>query len=105
MPDWHAILAQAVSTSSRAQVARDLGVSRTAVSLILAGKYPGQTNRMAARIMDRYGRVACPYLEREVTPAECARYGREIPTASPDALRHWRACQGCEHNPKKEEMT
>lgn len=102
MNDWRDILAQAVGASSCAQVARCLGVSRTAVSLLLSGKYPGSPERMAARIVERYGRVTCPYLDREVAPAECERYSGEMPTASPDALRHWRACQGCEHNPKKE---
>lgn len=102
MADWRTILEQAAAGSSRAQVARELGVSRTAVSLLLAGKYPGSTDRMAARVMERYGRVSCPYLEREVTPAECQHHAGEMPTASPDALRHWRVCQGCEHNPTTE---
>jgi len=104
MAEWRGLLAAAVRAASRAQVARDLGVSRTAVSLLASGKYPGSTERMAARVMEKYGAAACPYLGRTVTPEECRRNGGEMPTASPDALRLWRTCQGCEHNPHKESV-
>jgi hypothetical protein len=98
--DWLALLTQAVQDSSRSAVARELGVSRPSVSLLLAGKYPGNPNRMAARIVERFARVDCPHTGRGVGPDYCRRYCGPVPTSSPAALRQWRACQTCPHNPK-----
>lgn len=97
---WLDFLAAEAARTSIAATARRLGYSRTAVSLALAGKYPGTTDRLAATVLDVLGRVACPHLGREVTPGECAIHGGQIPTSSPAALRLWRACQTCPHNDK-----
>ena len=95
---WLDFLADEAARTSIAATARRLGYSRTAVSLALAGKYPGSTDRLAATVLDILGRLACPHLEREVTPGECAVNGGQMPTSSPAALRLWRACQTCPHN-------
>lgn len=96
--EWRALLEQAVQESSLADVARKLGVSRTAVSLVFNGKYPGNPRRMAARIEAYYGRMVCPYSGHHVSRAECAELAGKIPTSSPAAMRHWRACRKCERN-------
>ncbi|OIO05282.1 MAG: LacI family transcriptional regulator [Desulfovibrionaceae bacterium CG1_02_65_16] len=98
--DWQTLLAEAVaSVGSRAAVARELGVSRTAVSLLLAGAYPGDTAHMAARVIARYDRLLCPHTNREVTPDHCRKFCGQVPTSSPAALRQWRACRACPNNP------
>lgn len=99
--DWRALLEQAVNESSLAEVARKLGVSRTAVSLVFNGKYPGNPQRMATRIEAHYGRSVCPYSGYRVSRAECLELAGKIPTSSPAAMRQWRACQKCEQNPCK----
>ena len=82
--------------ASMGSVATDLQMSRTTVSLVLSGKYPASTDKIAARVMQTYGRVECPFLREEISGAQCADYHqRPAPTSSPFAMRHWRACQGC----------
>lgn len=104
MSSWLTLLRRAVDEAgSRAAVARELGVSRTAVSLLLSGAYPGDPARMAARVMNRYARVDCPHTGHPVTPEHCRRLAGPVPTSSPAALRQWRACQTCQYNPNHEE--
>ncbi|MDL2266799.1 LacI family transcriptional regulator [Desulfovibrio sp. OttesenSCG-928-G15] len=101
---WLDMLRQAAGETSKAEVARTLGVSRTAISLLLSGKYPGGTAKMAERVLEQYGAHShvCPHLDRDVTPEECAtNCNKSIPTASPAALRLWRACRECVHNVNK----
>lgn len=101
MTPWTELFTAAVADTSAAEVARRLGVSRTAVSLIHNGKYPASTERFATRVLTVYGRVACPHLQAEIPFAECrAHHTREAPTSSPFAMRHWRACQGCPNRRK-----
>lgn len=93
---WLDIFKRAVDASSRQRVADDLGISRTAVSLVYSGKYPASTDKIATLVMDTYGRVRCPHLDEEITHAECRRHHKaEAPTSSPRAMRHWKACQSC----------
>lgn len=99
--DWLALLADEAKRTTIAATARRIGYSRTAVSLALVGKYPGRTDKLAARVLETIRRVACPFLDREVTPAECAKNGGRTPTSSPAALRLWRACQACPHRPEE----
>lgn len=99
--DWLRMLTEAAEASSKADVARELGISRVSVSMILNGKYPGDTSRMAARVLAKFDRVTCPYTGRSLTRGQCAEEaGRDIPTSSPAALRQWRACKKCKFNPK-----
>ncbi|MGE4539239.1 MAG: LacI family transcriptional regulator [Desulfovibrio sp.] len=97
--DWLALLTEEAARTSITATARRLGYSRTSISLVLAGKYPGGTDKMAARVLEAFRRVVCPLLDKEVTPAECAKNGGRVPTSSPAALRLWRACQTCPHRP------
>lgn len=103
MSDWLALLRRAVEAGSRADAARELGVSRSSVSLLLNGRYPGGTERMEARIRERYSKRTCPHTGRGVTASDCAARAGDMPTSSPAALRQWRACQTCEQNPWKGE--
>lgn len=104
---WLEILRQAVEDNPRgiAGVADQMGkgVSRTALSLVLANKYPAKTDRIAARVLDTFARISCPHLGETVTQAQCRHFAnRAAPTNSPRDMRHWRACQACPHKPKGE---
>lgn len=103
-PDWVDLLRRAVAAHPRrkAGVADELDVSRTAVSLVLAGKYPASTDKMAARVRDKYDRIACPYLAETISPDACRSYAlRPAPTNSSRDMRHWRACQSCPNKPEE----
>lgn len=97
--DWLALLAAEASRTTIAATARRLGYSRTTVSLALAGKYPGGTDKLASTVQRILGGATCPHLGRTVTAAECAANSDEMPTSSPAALRLWRACQTCPQKP------
>jgi DNA-binding transcriptional regulator YdaS (Cro superfamily) len=88
---------------NRAALAREIGVSRSAISQALDGRYPGDTRRLAARITAQLVEaVTCPALHRDIPPADCEAY-RSRPlsacTASREAVKHWQACQACPQNP------
>ncbi|OHX21215.1 helix-turn-helix domain-containing protein [Chromobacterium sphagni] len=100
---WLPLLRAEVERTSIGQAAKLLGYSRTTVSLVLAGKYPGQTERVAGAVLNTLGRVACPYLGRDLTPDECkAQSTSQAPTHNPLKLAHWRACQRCQNRCKGE---
>lgn len=102
MNGWLTILAQAVKSSSRQAVADKLDVSRTAISLVLSGKYPAKTDKIAAKVLDMFARLTCPHTGAEITHAECRALSTSaVPTSSPQAMRHWRACQSCAHKGAK----
>lgn len=88
---------------SIAAVARSIDYARTAVSQALAGKYPGDTRHLAAKIVETFAdRVWCPHLQRDLAPADCRQARtRPIPTSDPRALDHWSACRTCPSNPDR----
>lgn len=93
---WLEHLKKAVESSSKAQVALELGVSRTTISLVMNGKYPASTDKIESLVMDLYSRVDCPHLGESIAITQCKRHSSENPpTSSPRAMRLWRACQSC----------
>jgi hypothetical protein len=99
---WFELLQQHVAASSRAKVALELKLSRTTVSLVLDGKYPASTDKIAERVMSTYSVVQCPFMDAEISRAVCIQHHTSsAPTSSPRAMKLWRACQGCDHNPAK----
>jgi hypothetical protein len=98
---WLELLRDRVKNSSMGRIAFELGVSRTTISLVLSGKYPARTDKIAGRVTDIYARIQCPFLAREISGSECRDFHtRETPTSSPFAMRHWRACQSCSNRRK-----
>ncbi|MFA7242038.1 MAG: LacI family transcriptional regulator [Sulfuricellaceae bacterium] len=103
MRDWLDILRQAVADNhgNLSAVSRLLvGTTskRPAISMALSGKYYGDAAKLEALVRERFERNACPYLGREIGQTECLKYAdASVPTSSPHAVRHWRACQQCRH--------
>lgn len=103
MTAWLNLLRQEVAASTIQATATRLGVSRTAVSLVLSDKYPAKTDRIAQRVIDVLGAVDCPVLGESIPPERCHSYRcMRAPTHNPIAMRHWRACQRCPNNPVKQ---
>ncbi len=100
---WLEILKARTEARGQAQTARELGVSRSTVSLVLRGKYPGGTGNIAKKVLNIYGGagcVSCPVLG-EISPAECAEnhgQAKSMGTAAgnPATLRLRLACLDCE---------
>lgn len=104
MSNWLDMLRAAAQATSTAEVARELSrlgkkpIGRSAISLILNGKYPAKTDRIETLVLTRWARVHCPHLAVEISYAECRDYHtKDAPTSSPFAMRHWRACMDCKN--------
>jgi transcriptional regulator with XRE-family HTH domain len=100
------LLRQRVEASSQAVVARELGVSKSAISQLLSGKYGASTAKLDARIMTMFGgqkgAFVCPHTNEEINPIDCAETwelataaGRRVP-GNPVTLRQYHACRNCE---------
>ena len=85
------------------RVARELGYSSAVISQYLAAKYPGNTARVAERIIKLYGGgefVECA-LMGAIEPGECAEtYKRAVKigakAGNPTTCRLYLACRQCE---------
>lgn len=87
---------------NKAALAAELGVSRTMISLVASGKYPGSLASFARRVVDQLDRYTCTFNGEAVTPITCAEIAlHPAPTSSPREMRHWRTCQSCSHKPKQ----
>ncbi|MFL7904712.1 hypothetical protein ACJ41P_26530 [Azospirillum argentinense] len=97
-----ALLRERVKQTSVSATARDLGYSRPAVSMALSGSYAGGLDRMARRVLERFGDVSCPHLSTPIPAADCAEHrSRPMPTGSARSFQHWQACRRCPHNPER----
>jgi hypothetical protein len=103
-PRWLALMRQEADRTTRQSLADRLGYSRTTVSLVLSGTYPGNTEKIATRaiaVLEPVLVVECPYLGVELAIARCAEYSTQrAPTHHPIKMAHWRACQQCQNNCK-----
>jgi hypothetical protein len=95
------LLAAEVAATSRAKAAKRIGMSRTAVSLVLANKYASpSTAGVERRVMDVLGRIECAAIRETLTVEQCQGFHkRSAPTHNPMAMQHWQACQHCPMNP------
>lgn len=101
MTDFLAILKREVEASTIVAVAERIGYSRTSVSHLLHGRYPGNPHKIAAKIIEVFAdQIVCPHLDREITPQHCVDLREApMPTSNAKQLRHWTACQNCPNNP------
>lgn len=109
--DWFAALVVACRDTAQADVARQLGVTATALSQVLsgAGRYGTgkiSTSHFARRVQERLDRWVCPFLAERlsgiyvVTADDCRRYGHGEPRISSYLEgQHWKACQTCPRRP------
>lgn len=107
--EWVSLLrAEQAKGKSIAQIARECGMARPSVSMILAGTYPAQsldlvTRKHGTRIVQIYrDATLCPHLHRAIPADECRAHAAAPMTASiPEKLQQWRACRRCPLNPLK----
>ncbi len=93
---------------NKAELARELGIGRSSVSLALAGRYPADTGKLRALIIEKLAdQVVCPHLGVDLAPAACKAL-RERPLSAASASRadakHWQACQRCHQNPARQRL-
>ena len=106
-PEWITLLReQQAKGKSVSQIARETGMKRPSLSMLLNGTYPAQsldlvTRKHGARIVRIYrDQVLCPHLHRGIGAAECASFAAApMSTSNPEKLSHWRSCRRCHLNP------
>ena len=92
-----ALLESAITATSANKVARDLGISSTAISLIRSGKYPASPETILTKVAELYSveTLVCPVLG-EITLGRCADERRTpFSASSPQRVALFRACQQC----------
>lgn len=100
--DWLQLLRDAVKASNQTHVAKRLGYSHTTISLVLAGKYLGKTDRVAERVLRVFGQVQCTHTGQPISLTVCVSYAsRRAPLNNPLELSHWRTCLTCPLRPVK----
>ena len=104
-PRWISLLADEVRTTNRKLAAERIGVSRSAVSLALANRYPSpSTASIEKRVLEALDGLKCPAQERTISVEQCRDYRtRPAPTHNPMAMRMWRHCQTCLNNPDRQQ--
>lgn len=100
MSNWISILAEQARTHGQEDVGKLLGISKTVISQLINGKYPGDMQRMQKLVEGAYMNrlVDCPVLG-QVPLHECDKHQGNKSTSNPIRLRLYRACRsGCEHS-------
>ncbi|MGH1577733.1 helix-turn-helix domain-containing protein [Planktotalea sp.] len=110
--EWIEVLrAENVAGKTVADIAREIGMPRPSVSMLINGTYPADLNKAsakhAAKVMRLYqNKVACPHFARAIGFAECQEHAAAPMSLShPTKLKLWRACQRCEDNPIRKEAS
>ncbi len=112
-PEWIVLCrAQVERGKSISQVARETGIARASLSMLLSGSYPAQsldlvTRKHGSRVLQLYrDQVLCPHLHRGIAAEACRVFASApMSTSSPEKLRHWRACRRCPLNPVSKKET
>ena len=100
--DWFAALKDEAERGNLRALGEKLGYSKTSLSMILRGTYPGKTDKAAAAVRDVLMRYRCPHSGEVVSVVVCRSIADEPPpTHNPIKMQQWRACQSCPKRPKK----
>lgn len=98
---WLEVMAEQAELHGQRVVAETLGVSRTTVSQVINGRYPGDLERIKRLVEGAYlnRTVMCPVLG-EIRLNEClANQSNTRTTGNPLRIKLYRACRsGCEHS-------
>ena len=95
----------AKSANKAGAVADMMETSRAAVSQLVNGKYPGNLDRMRARVEGVFFNrtVECP-VAGEIPAQQCFSNQRKKPGSNPMNLRFFKACRsGCPHSQQKQQ--
>ena len=100
-PDWRAIFDAALAERGPVKLAARLGYNNHTLVCRVAKGHVQASAAFRARVIDRLHVVAqCPATGLEQPRSECKRIGcGPAPTQNPLAMRIWKLCQTCPHNP------
>lgn len=104
--DWFQGLQREVENSTKAEVARRMGVKRSRLSCVMNGLGAYGTGAAStAKLEEQYRRafeqVSCPFNGNQVGIEYCRESALcSVPTQNPRMMMQWQACQKCEFKPK-----
>lgn len=109
-PEWLALLRAEVARegNSIASVARQIGMPRPSLSMLLSGNYPAsmdtKARKYAAKILSLFkDQQYCPHTHTGIGMDVCrANAAAPMSTSNPIRLAQWQACRACDHNPENE---
>ena len=90
---------------SVAAVARDVGIPRPSLSMLLAGTYPAGIGKVSAKYAAKVirlfrGQLLCPHQRKGISSDDCrALASAPMSTSNPDRLSQYVACRKCPLNP------
>ena len=95
------ILQKQIEEKGLEQVAKELGISKSTIYLVLSGKYKGSTKNIEERVKKIYGSdgIQCPVLGK-ISPGECAEFYKQALTigkyvSNPGKLKLYKECKRC----------
>lgn len=99
---WIEILRREVEAKKSPQVAKELGLSRSTIDLVVQGKYNASTVKVEERVKAIYGQnghVQCAVLG-EISPNTCAEkwnLAKKIGmmAGNPETLKLYKTCLNC----------
>ena len=108
--EWVSLLrAERSKGKSVAQIAREIGMARPSVSMLINGTYPAKSLDLVTRkhgetVFRTYrNQMLCPHLNRGISAEDCRRFASApMSMSNPEKLRHWGACRVCPINPLSE---
>ncbi len=100
---WLNDLKTACEQTSLANVGRKIGYGKSTISLVLAGKYAGNLNKVRAAVEKKLiaSSVMCPVMGKISTEQCTANQSRPLMTASSSSTRLFKACKNCHFNTRK----
>ena len=100
---WIEILKREVEAKGPKQVAKELGISRSAVDLVCHGKYNASTAKIEQRVKKIFGNdnggITCPVLG-SISPNTCSEkwnLAKKIgmKAGNPETLKLYKTCMNC----------
>ncbi|MGD9863054.1 MAG: helix-turn-helix domain-containing protein [Pseudodonghicola sp.] len=106
-PEWIEVLRAEVEKPGRTitSVAGEIGIKRSALSMLLSGKYPAKLDKVSAKyaatVLQLYrDQVFCQHQRQGISQEDCrALASTPMSTSNPDKLAQWSACRRCPLNP------
>lgn len=106
-PEWIGLLrAELAGGKSISQIARESGIARPSVSMLLSSSYPAKsldlvTRKYGAHVVQLYrNQVLCPHVKKAIGAEACrAHAAAPMSTSNVEKLNQWRACRACPLNP------
>jgi DNA-binding phage protein len=87
-PEWIGLMrAEQAAGKSISQIARETGIARPSVSMLLSNSYPAKSFDLVT-------------LRKAIGAEVCGTHASApMSVSNPEKLRHWRACRACQLNP------